>query len=120
MLNRILFIFTTVMVGLFGWNRIARRSGVKDRDLSRVLPGDSLIQNPQMVMDRAAIYHASAKEIWPCIVQLGKEPGGWYVPAWLERFTHGSALSGIHKIDNQFQQLVPTRWGLQKNGNQRP
>jgi hypothetical protein len=59
-----------------------------------------------MVMDRATICHASVKDIWPWIVQLGKERGGWYVPAWLERFTRGSALSGIHKIDDQFQQLA--------------
>ena len=106
MLYPLIVILAIVIVGLLGLNRIARRSGVTDQDLSSVLPGDSLVKSPQMVMDRETIYHASAKDIWPWIVQLGKERGGWYVPVWLERFTRGSALSGIHKIDDQFQQLA--------------
>ena len=105
------YLFTTIGVLLvaalgLAWRRLARRSGVKDADLTRPLPGDELIPNPQFIMDRATILPASAAEIWPWIVQLGKDRGGWYVPAWLERFTRGTLLSGSHDVEAQFQRLA--------------
>jgi hypothetical protein len=101
-----ILLLLVALVGGFVWlNRIARRSGVKDSDLSRALPGDELLPHAQLVMDRATIFNASADQIWQWIVQLGKDRGGWYVPAWLERFTHGTLLSGIRNIDPKFQQL---------------
>ena len=94
-----------MIVGL-GAYRVARRSGVTDVDLTRHLPGDNLIEEPQLVMDRAAIFQAPAETMWPWLVQLGKDRGGWYVPAWLERFTGRTQLSGIHRIEDQFQRLA--------------
>ena len=97
-----------VMLILVGWvvYRVARRSGVTGADLSRHLPGDNLIEDPQMVMDRAAIFQAPAEAVWPWLVQLGKDRGGWYVPAWLERFTGRTMLSGLHQIEDQFQHIA--------------
>jgi hypothetical protein len=78
---------------------------VKKHDLARRLPGDELLPDAQLVMDRATTFDASANQVWQWIVQLGKDRGGWYVPAWLERFTRGTLLSGIRHIAPQFQPL---------------
>lgn len=101
-----LFLFFVALVGGFLWlNRSARRSGVTDRDLSRALPGDELLPNAQLVMDRATTFDAAASEVWPWVGQLGKDRGGWYVPSCLERFTRGTLLCGIRHIHPRFQQL---------------
>jgi hypothetical protein len=86
--------------------RLARRSGVAGVDLVRSLPGDDLVGDPQIVIDRAVVFDAAPAEVWPWIVQLGKARAGWYVPAWLERWTDGTALSGARTIDGSFQDLA--------------
>jgi hypothetical protein len=101
-----IFLLLVALVGGFVWlNRIARRSGLKNQDMSRSLPGDELLPHAQFVMDRATTFNASADQVWQWIIQLGKDRGGWYVPSWLERLTRGTLLSGIRSIDPQFQQL---------------
>ena len=86
-------------------DRIARRSGVKDQEWSRALPGDELVPSAPFVIDRVTTFDAPVSEVWRWIVQLGKDRGGWYVPLWLERFTRDTLLSGIRHIDPQLQQL---------------
>src|SRR5512135_178154 len=105
MMKKIFLLFVALTGAILWLNRVARRSGVKDRDLSGPLPGDGLLPNAQLVMDRATTFDASASEVWHWIVQLGKDRGGWYMPAWLERFTRATPLSGIRHIDSQFQRL---------------
>jgi hypothetical protein len=64
--------------------RLGRRSGVTQSELGRRLPGDELIPHPRHTIDRATTLPAPPQEVWPWIVQLGKERGGWYMPSWLE------------------------------------
>src|SRR3954452_16755071 len=67
-----------------GARRLGRRSGVSDAELGRVLPGDELIARPRHTIDRATTLPAPPEAVWPWLVQLGKERGGWYMPSWLE------------------------------------
>jgi hypothetical protein len=66
-------------------SRLARRSGVSDVEVDRALPGDDLIADPEIRIDRATVIRAPASEIWPWIVQLGKGRASWYTPRELER-----------------------------------
>jgi hypothetical protein len=65
--------------------RAARHSGVEAADIARALPGDDLIPDPQLQIDRAGVIGASAGDLWPWIVQLGKGRAGWYMPRAIER-----------------------------------
>jgi hypothetical protein len=69
-----------------GWwlVRLAGRSGVSDADVARALPGDDLLRDAPWAVDRAAILDATPDRVWPWLVQLGKQRGGWYLPGWLE------------------------------------
>ena len=49
------------------------------------LPGDDLVPSADVVMDRAFTVSAPAEEVWPWLVQLGKQRAGWYLPRRLER-----------------------------------
>ena len=50
----------------------------------RPLPGDDLIPDAGVVLDRGAEFACSAEVLWPWIVQLGKDRAGWYLPDWLD------------------------------------
>jgi hypothetical protein len=106
MLYPIIAIVVIASIGLLTLNRIVRRSGVTDADLSRALPGDTLVPDAIMIMDRAASFHAPVTAVWPWIVQLGKERGGWYFPRWIERFAGKTQFRGLRLFDETFQELA--------------
>lgn len=70
------------------------------------LPGDDLITDPLMVIDRHATFSAAPDAVWPWLVQLGKGRGGWYAPAWLERVVP-RARRGRRSIDPSLQDVAP-------------
>lgn len=48
-------------------------------------PGDELMADANMVFDRRRGIAAPADEVWPWLVQLGKDRAGWYLPRGVER-----------------------------------
>jgi len=88
--------------------RLGRQSGVTNIDKARSLPGDEIIARPAYIADRATTIQASADEVWPWLVQLGKGRGGWYAPVWLERLlVWNPKKRGVRTILPQFQRLKP-------------
>lgn len=49
------------------------------------LPGDELLPAATMVFDRSAVIDAPPQDVWPWLVQLGKQRAGWYLPGRVER-----------------------------------
>jgi hypothetical protein len=88
--------------------RLAHRSGVSAADVARPLPGDDLIADPDIQIDRAAAMSASAEAVWPWLVQLGKDRAGWYMPAWLERVVvWPTGKRSARRIVDELQSLAP-------------
>jgi hypothetical protein len=54
-------------------------------DVARPLPGDDLVPDAEVVMDRAFDLAAAPAAVWPWFVQLGKRRAGWYLPRSVER-----------------------------------
>lgn len=81
---------------------------------SAVLPGDDVVAPADVVMDRAFTVVARPDEVWPWLVQLGKNRAGWYLPGWLERVVPVSRR-GIRQIDPRLLDLaagaVVPDWG---------
>jgi hypothetical protein len=86
--------------------RVARRSGVTTADLTRRLPGDELVADADLVIDRATILQARPADVWPWIVQLGKGRGGWYMPGCLEWSIPDPAKRGARAIVPGLQGLA--------------
>ncbi len=63
---------------------LAVHSGVSEADRARALPGDDLIPDAAVVMDRLLRLPAPPSVVWPWLAQLGKQRAGWYLPRWLE------------------------------------
>lgn len=60
------------------------RWGATDAELAMALPGDRFIPPATVVSTRAITIHAPAAQVWPWILQLGQERGGFYSYDWLE------------------------------------
>jgi hypothetical protein len=53
-------------------------------EVVRPLPGDDLVANPLYVTTRATTVDAPLAAVWPWVVQLGQDRGGFYTYDWLE------------------------------------
>jgi hypothetical protein len=68
------------------------------------LPGDDLV-DANVVMDRAATLPGSAEDLWPWLVQLGKDRAGWYFPRRAERVVLPGGR-GLWRLDPAFAALA--------------
>ncbi len=83
-------------------------------EVARELPGDELVPDGALVMDRAFTLAGSAGEIWPWFVQLGKRRAGWYLTSAVERAIPRSRRA-LRRLDPAFAELrvgeVIPDWG---------
>lgn len=59
--------------------------GATPAERARPLPGDDVVPDADVVMDRAFTVDAAPAVVWPWLVQLGKQRAGWYLPRRVER-----------------------------------
>lgn len=72
-----------------------RRWGATDDEVHEPLPGDELVAEPASQVTRAITVAASPEDIWPWIVQIGADRGGFYSYDWAENLLG----LGIHSAD---------------------
>src|SRR4051812_27774531 len=60
--------------------------GATDDEVRRPLPGDDLIPapHPLSLRTKAITIDAPVDLVWPWLMQLGQERGGWYSYEWFE------------------------------------
>jgi hypothetical protein len=68
------------------------------------LPGDDIIPDAAVVLDRSATVAVPAEELWPWLVQLGKERAGWYLTARLELFVPRRRRA-LRRLEPRWQEL---------------
>ncbi|MGI8680018.1 MAG: hypothetical protein ACR2LX_15320 [Jatrophihabitans sp.] len=68
------------------------------------MPGDGLLPAADVVMDRAFTVDAPPADVWPWLVQLGKDRAGWYLPRRVERFLLPPNRA-IRRIEPRWQHL---------------
>ena len=81
-----------------------QRWGASDDEVNRVWPGDDLIPDPRYETTHAVTINAPADAVWPWLVQIGQERGGFYSYEWLENLLR----LDIHNADRiipEFQHL---------------
>ncbi|HEX9977053.1 MAG TPA: SRPBCC family protein [Acidimicrobiia bacterium] len=69
--------------------------GATEEEVARALPGDDLIRDAKVQSTRAITIDAMPDDVWPWIVQLGQDRGGFYTYDWLENLFG----LGIHSTD---------------------
>jgi hypothetical protein len=98
-----------VVSGLAAW--IAARPrilawGTTPEELTRRLPGDDLVADPLYVTTRAITVAAPAASVWPWLVQLGQNRGGFYSYDLFENVARLEVHSA-DRIHDEWQHLRP-------------
>ncbi|MFG1798185.1 SRPBCC family protein [Nocardia sp. NPDC049149] len=111
----------TYLAGLaVGYQLLLRRKclmwGATTDEVARIMPGDELLADPDIVATRAITIDAETTAIWPWLVQLGPGRGGAYTYDWIENLL-GLNMHSADKILPEFQNLtVGDTFELGKSG----
>lgn len=80
------------------------RWGATDEELRASLPGDELVPQPNVEATHAITVEAAVGEVWPWLVQIGQDKGGFYSYTWLENLV-GCHMRNAGRIMPEFQRL---------------
>jgi len=80
------------------------RWGTTAAERATTLPGDEFVPDALYRLDHAVTIHAPADSVWPWLVQLGQDRGGFYSYAWLERLI-GDDIHNADRIHPEWQQV---------------
>ncbi len=81
------------------------RYGATDAEVAAAFPGDELVPDPASFVNRAITIQASPEEIYPWLVQLDAEKGGWYSYDWLETNLLRCPMTNADRIHPEWQNL---------------
>jgi hypothetical protein len=76
------------------------RWGATDSEVSRSMPGDSLLNEPAFNGTRAITIVARPENVWSWLVQVGVKRGGWYSYDLLDNLGRPSARSVVPSLQN--------------------
>ena len=91
----------TYIWGIRPWHL---RWGTTDEELSQPLPGDEFTPEPKLKANHAITVNAPAADVWPWLVQMGQNRGGFYSYTWLENLV-GCQMSNANEIVPEWQEL---------------
>jgi hypothetical protein len=91
-----------------GYTRAIRpwhvRWGATDSEVQEPLPGDEVIPHPELQATHALTIQAPVADVWPWLVQVGQDRGGFYSYSWLENLV-GCELQNADRILLECQTL---------------
>ena len=93
-------VYVTVLVVLRPWHLTW---GATDDDLGMILPGDGLA--PRVAATHAVTINAPASAVWPWLVQIGQDRGGFYSYETIENRLLGAGIRNTDRINPEWQQL---------------
>ena len=86
-----------------------RNWGATEEEVAMSLPGDELTPPPVEQNTRAITIAAPPEQVWPWLVQMGADRGGFYSYAWLENL-FGLKIHNADRIVDDWQQLAVGDW----------
>ena len=81
--------------------------GATDGEIDKAWPGDELSPDSVSVATRAVTIHAPVEKVWPWLVQIGQDRGGFYSYTWLENLVGAK----IHNADRILPGIRPREVG---------
>jgi hypothetical protein len=76
--------------------------GSTAEELRRPLPGDGLIEPRNFVVQHAVTIHRPADQVWPWLIQIGQDRGGFYSYGWLENL-FGLRIRNAERVVPEWQ-----------------
>ncbi len=90
------------------WLRAWRTGwGASPEEIKRYLPGDELIAESVWSYTHAITINAPQSAVWPWIVQIGQNRGGFYSYEGLENLL-GCDITNVDRVINELQFMRPT------------
>jgi hypothetical protein len=86
------------------------RWGATDDELMRMWPGDELCPDSASVTTRGVTIHAPVDEVWPWLVQIGQDRGGFYSYSWLENLFGARIHNADHLLPVPARKVGDTVW----------
>jgi hypothetical protein len=78
--------------------------GATPDEVTRGLPGDEMLDPPDIVSTRAVTVDAPPSAIWPWLVQMGSGRGGAYTYDWIENL-FGLGMHSSNEVLPEFQDV---------------
>jgi hypothetical protein len=78
--------------------------GATAEEAASRLPGDELLEDPDVVATRVVQVNAPASAVWPWLVQMGPGRGGAYTYDWVENL-FGLGMRSADRIHPEWQDL---------------
>ena len=82
------------------------RWGATAQEFAGPLPGDELIEGPDLTATRALTVRAPADRVWPWVAQLGQARGGFYSYDFLENLV-GCNIHSADRVVSEWQDVKP-------------
>jgi hypothetical protein len=98
----LLLVYLVVLVVLRPWHLTW---GATNAELEMSLPGDGLAA--RVAAMHAATIDAPASAMWPWLVQIGQDRGGFYSYTWIENGLLGAGIRNTDRVNPAWQQLGP-------------
>lgn len=83
--RRVLGAIGAITLGEMVLTYLGRTYGSTRSERSLHLPGDHIVDDPDVVTDHAVTIEAPPSCVWPWLVQMGWGRGGWYTARWVDR-----------------------------------
>lgn len=83
---------------------LGRTAGATRIERQAALPGDDMVERPNLVTTHAATFDAEPSRVWPWLVQMGWHQGGWYTARWVDRLLFPANWPAADEIIPELQQ----------------
>ena len=97
--STVILVYLSAVILLRPWHT---RWGTTAAERAMSLPGDELVPVAHYRMDHAITIDAPPDSVWPWLVQIGQDRGGFYSYAWLERLV-GADIHNADRIHPEWQ-----------------
>lgn len=78
--------------------------GATDQEAHELLSGDDVLMHPEQEATHAITINAPVSDVWPWLVQIGQNKGGFYSYSWLENMV-GCNLHNADRVVPEWQSL---------------
>ena len=98
----LLVLTVIVVIALTPW---MDRWGANHVEIAATYPGDELLPEPALFVNRAITINAPPSAVYPWLVQLDARKGGWYSYTWLETNLLNCPIVNADRIHPEWQNL---------------
>lgn len=103
--SRTMALVMSLVAGYLALQWLGRTYGSTAAERRAMMPGDELVQHPQVGATHAASVPAAPHSIWPWLVQVGWHRGGWYTPRWVDLLLFPDNWLSAQRILDSYQTL---------------